>query len=383
MRVAVIGIGQAGGRIADLFAYHSQYGIARDCFPVALAINSAQADLSSLTAIPKEDRLLIGVSEVRGHGVGLLREVAAAIANDALPTIMRAIVRKHIEYVDAFCLIAGLGGGTGSGSVPVIAHRLKELYDQPVYVIGTLPTTDEGNFMTENTAACLSELHPIVDGILVFDNHMWRKEGRPLEQTYEFMNYELVRPFPLLLAAGESSGRTVGIKVVDASDIMATWKDLTFIGYWKIPGDSLGRGSPFSLRRRGVERVNAALACSTVVRNAAIKMSADFNPRKAGYALMILAGRREYISMEGYSDARNWLQSYIPNAEIRGGDFPLDKARELDAVLLVGGIHAIPRLGLDLEEKKNGSTTKNQKAVANRSNRVSQPGRSSPNTHAY
>ena len=42
---------------------------------------------------------------------------------------------------------------------------------------------------------------------------------------------------------------------------------------------------------------------------------------------MILAGRREYISMEGYSDARNWLQSYMSNAEIRGGDFPLNKIK--------------------------------------------------------
>jgi len=382
MRVAVIGIGQAGGRIADLFTYHSLYGMARNSFPVALAINTAQADLSSLTAIPKEDRLLIGVSEVRGHGVGLLREVAAAIANDALPTIMRAIVRKHLEYVDAFCLIAGLGGGTGSGSVPVVARRLKELYDQPVYVMGALPTEDEGNFMVENAAACLEELYPIADGILVFDNHMWRKEGQPLDQTYGFMNYELVRPFPLLLAAGEASQNLVGIKVVDASDIIATWRDLTFIGHWKIQGDALGRGSVFS-RRKGVERVSASLACSTVIRNAAIKMSGDFNPRKAGYALMILAGRRDYISMEGYSNARNWLQSYMPNAEIRGGDFPLDKSRELDAVLLVGGIRTIPRLGVDLEEKKNGSTTKNQKAVANRGHCVSQPGRSSPNASSY
>jgi len=371
MRVAVIGIGQAGGRIADLFTYHSLYGMARDSFPVAIAINTAQADLSSLTAIPKEDRILIGVSEVRGHGVGLFREVAAAIAAESLPTIMRALVRKHLEYVDAFCLIAGVGGGTGSGSVPVIARRLKELYDQPVYVIGALPTIDEGDFMLENAAACLAELYPIVDGILVFDNHLWRKEGQPLEQTYGFMNYELVRPFPLLLAAGEASEGSVGIKVVDASDIMATWKDLTFIGYWKIHDGSLGRRSLLNFRKNGVERVNAALACSTAVRNAAIKMSGDFNPEKAGYALMVLAGRREYISMEGYSDARNWLQGYMPNAEIRGGDFPLDKAKELDAVLLVGGIRAIPRLGLDLKEKKDGNTAKNQKTVANRVSCVS------------
>ncbi|MEW6034093.1 MAG: hypothetical protein AB1603_04500 [Chloroflexota bacterium] len=358
MRAAVIGIGQAGGRIADLFAYHSLYGrMAHNMCPVALAVNTAEADLNVLNTIPKEDRLLIGVSDVRGHGVGLVREVAATIAKDALPTIMRAIVRKNLEYVDAFWLVAGLGGGTGSGSIAVIARRLKETYQQPVYAIGVLPTKDEGTLMSENAAAALIDLHPIVDGTLVFDNNVWRREGQPLEQAYDLMNHELVRPFPMLLAAGEASPNMVGIKVVDASDIIATWKDLAFIGYWEIHVDALEHGHPFLrwfpfFKRKGVERVRTTLACSTVIRNAATKMTGEWNPDEVGYALMVLAGRREHISMDGYSEARNWLQSYMPKGEIRAGDFPLRKAKELSAVLLVGGIRSIPRLGVDLREKR-------------------------------
>ena len=351
MRVAVIGIGQAGGRIADLLTYHSLYGMARDSVPFSLAINTARADLSVLRTISKKDQVLIGESQVRGHGVGLVREVAAAIAADSLSTIMREIVRKNLEYIDAFWLIAGLGGGTGSGSVPVIARRLKELYEQPVFILGVLPTRDEGDLMAENAAACLAELHPVVDGILVFDNDMWRKEAMPLEQTYGFMNYELVRPFPLLLAAGEVAGTDIGIKVVDASDIIATWRDLAFIGYWKLKTNALGHGSSL-FSRKAIERVNVTLACSTVVRNAATKMSGDFSPDKAGHVLIILAGRREHISMEGYSEARNWLRKYMPHAEIRGGDFPVRRAKELNAVLLVGGIRTIPRLRLNLGKKR-------------------------------
>ena len=214
MRVGVIGIGQAGGRIADLLTYHSLYGMARDSVPFSLAVNTAQADLRSLKAIPEDDRVLIGISQVRGHGVGLIREVAAAIAEDSLPAIMREIVRKSLEYIDAFWLITGLGGGTGSGSIPVIARRLKELYEQPVFVLGVFPTRDEGDLMAENAATCLAELHSVVDGILIFDNDMWTKEGLSRDQCYRFMNYELVRPFPLLLAAGEVAGTEIGIKVV-------------------------------------------------------------------------------------------------------------------------------------------------------------------------
>ncbi|MDO8473417.1 MAG: cell division protein, partial [Dehalococcoidia bacterium] len=120
MRVAVIGVGQAGGRIAELFSYHSLYGkMARNICPAALAINTSEADLNMLKTIPKEDRLLIGVSIARGHGVGLVRQVATTITQNALPSIMREIARKDLHYVDAFWLVAGLGGGTGSGSIPV------------------------------------------------------------------------------------------------------------------------------------------------------------------------------------------------------------------------------------------------------------------------
>jgi len=352
MRVGVIGIGQAGGRVADLLTYHSLYGMARDSVPFSLAINTAQSDIRSLKVIPKEDRVLVGESRARGHGVGLVRNVATEIATDALPTIMREILRKNLEYIDAFWLIAGLGGGTGSGSTPVIARRLKELYEQPVFVLGVLPTRDEGNVMAANAAAAVTELHSIVDGILIFDNDMWRREGLPLGQSYDFMNYELVRPFPLLLAAGEVTGTDVGIKVVDASDIAATWRDLAFIGHWKLQASALGPGSPLFFWKKKAEVISPTLACSTVVRNAATKMSGDFSPNKVGHALIVLAGRREHISMEGYSEVRNWLRGYMPNAEIRGGDFPIRRANELNAVLLVGGVRSISRLGLNLEEKK-------------------------------
>ncbi|MDO8472834.1 MAG: hypothetical protein Q7T05_03350, partial [Dehalococcoidia bacterium] len=232
----------------------------------------------------------------------------------------------------------------------------KETYQQPVFVLGVLPTRDEGDVMAANAAAAVAEIHPIVDGILIFDNDIWRTEGRRLEQAFDHMNHELVRPFPLLLTAGEAAPNQVGIKVVDASDIIATWKDLTVIGHWGIQVEALHHGAPFMqglpFFKKRVEHVRSTLACSTVVRNAATKMSGEWSPAQAGYALAVIAGRREHISMDGFSEARSWLQSYMPKAQIRAGDYPLRGARELEAVLLVGGIRTIPRLGITLEEKR-------------------------------
>ncbi|MCJ7558017.1 MAG: cell division protein, partial [Gammaproteobacteria bacterium] len=70
MRVGVIGIGQAGGRVADNLVYHSLWGRHRGIVPFALAVNSAQSDLLGLKTIQKKDRILIGQTVVKGHGVG-------------------------------------------------------------------------------------------------------------------------------------------------------------------------------------------------------------------------------------------------------------------------------------------------------------------------
>ena len=115
MRVGVIGIGQAGGRVADHLTYHSLWGRHQGIVPFALAVNSAQADLLGLKTIQKKDRILVGQTVVKGHGVGLNRKVGAKVAKHGLHSVMHAVTEKVIHHVDAFLVIAGLGGGTGSG----------------------------------------------------------------------------------------------------------------------------------------------------------------------------------------------------------------------------------------------------------------------------
>lgn len=350
MRLGGIGVGQAGGRILDLLAYHSWWGVHKNILPFALAVNSAQADLMGLKVIPKRNRILVGQTEVRGHGVGLLREVGAKVVDQQLHLIMRTIAEENLHRVDAFLVVAGLGGGTGSGGAPVICEQLKSIYDQPVYALGVLPSSDEGKLMEENAKSALQELYRITDGILLFDNDIWKKEGVPLQECYKFMNYELVKPLPFLLGAGEVSGNKVGIKVVDASDIIATWSSLAYIGYSEIKARTLKDKIFFFRRRTSVNELDPVLACVTVVKNAAsMRLSGRCNVKSAKKALMLLAGPPKEINMEGFSQAKGWLQEYIGDtAEIRGGDYPLPHVDELSGIVLLAGFEEIPRLGLKL-----------------------------------
>ena len=61
MRVGVIGIGQAGGRIADVLTYHSEWGRHKGIVPFAIAVNSAQADLLGLKTINKNSIIFYSI----------------------------------------------------------------------------------------------------------------------------------------------------------------------------------------------------------------------------------------------------------------------------------------------------------------------------------
>lgn len=361
MRVGVIGIGQCGGRLADILAYHSQWGRHQGICPFAIAVNSAQADLLGLQTIHKKDRILMGQTIMKGHGVGLRREIGAKVAKQSLHSIMHLVTEKVVHHVDAFLVIGGLGGGTGSGGLPVIVSKLKQVYDEPIYALCVLPSADEGQLMAMNTAECIAELDGVADGILLFDNDVWKKEGLPLEVGYSMMNYELIKPLPLMFGAGEAEKKGVGIKVIDASDIMASWQGFAYVGYSEMKATKAGDKFKFFRKRHSMDQLDPAMRCYTAIRNAAtLRLTGECDIHEAQKALMILAGPPSELNMEGFSHAKNWLENAIGSGEVRGGDCPIRGWDSVAGVVMLSGYSEIPRLGIKLKSMA-GSTSKYQK----------------------
>ena len=351
MRVGVIGVGQCGGRLADILAYHSLWSRHQGICPFAIAANSAQADLLGLQTIHKKDRILMGQTVMKGHGVGLRREIGAKVAKQSLHTIMHAVTEKVVHHVDAFLVIAGLGGGTGSGAIPVVVNKLKQVYDEPVYALCVLPSEDEGQLMAMNTAEAIAELDGVADGFLLFDNDVWKKEGLPLETSYGMMNYELIKPLPLLLGAGEAEKKAVGIKVIDASDIMASWTGFAYIGYSEMKATDAKERFKIFKKRHSIDQLDPAMRCYTAVRNAAtLRLTGECDIHKAMKALMIIAGPPNELNMEGFSHAKNWLENSIGSREVRGGDCPIRGWDSVAGVVMLSGYDEIPRLGIKLNK---------------------------------
>ncbi|MDI6859752.1 MAG: tubulin/FtsZ family protein [Methanocellales archaeon] len=351
MKLFAIGFGQAGGKIVDLLLEYDmrtrQNSIAR-----ALAINTAKADLMGLRYIPMDDRLLIGQTIAKGHGIGADNELGAKIATDDIYTIQSAVDIRGTHETDAFLIVAGLGGGTGSGGAPVIARRLKKLYTEPVYGLGILPSNDEGSLYSLNAARSLMTFIKEVDSLFLFDNDSWKKEGTTLVESYQYINEEIARRFGIILGAGESPVSTVGVgeSVIDSSEIINTLKggDLAVIGYAREEAKRMGFWSKLRnmLRRRtSIETLDATTRVVSLVRRAAMgRLTIPSDIKSAEKALILVAGPPDQLSRVGTEKARLWLEEAIGGGEVRGGDYPVPDSKYVASVVLLSGVSDIPRI---------------------------------------
>jgi cell division GTPase FtsZ len=344
MKVFVIGYGQAGGRIADTFLeFVKRTG--QNFVIRTLAINTAKSDLMGIKNIPMEDRLLVGESVTKGSGVGADNELGAKIAIDDIYTIQSAIDKRGTHQVDAFLIIAGLGGGTGSGGAPVLARRIKKLYDEPVYGLGVLPAKQEGSLYSLNAARSLMTFVNEVDNLFLFDNDAWKTGGEMVKEAYEDMNEEIVRRFGILFGAGEAN--EAGQMVVDAAEVINTLKGggISTIGYAAEEIERKGLFKKFFGKRGTMEKLDAVTRITSLIRRAvAGRLTIPCDVSTAEKALIIAAGPPKTLSRKGIEKSKARVEELISGTEVRGGDFPLVKGRHVATVVLFSGVSNIPRI---------------------------------------
>ncbi|MFP4217798.1 MAG: tubulin/FtsZ family protein [Salinarchaeum sp.] len=350
MKLAMIGFGQAGGKIVDKFLeYDERTG--SEVVGSALAINTAKADLMGLDRIPEEQRVLVGQARVKGHGVGADNELGSQIVEEDIDEIQRAIDEIPVHEVDAFLIVAGLGGGTGSGGSPVLAKYLKRIYTEPVYGLGVLPGTDEGGIYTLNAARSFQTFVREVDNLLVFDNDAWRRTGESIESGYDKINEEIVTRFGLLFSAGEiSQGDSVGESVVDSSEIINTLAGggVSTVGYASETVENTRSGgllSRFTGTEEEIDTANTTNRITSLVRKAALgRLTLPCEIDAVERGLVVLAGPPQYLNRKGIERGRKWLEEQTGSMEIRGGDYPLPRSNTVSSVVLLSGATDVPRI---------------------------------------
>ncbi|MDD4876728.1 MAG: cell division protein FtsZ, partial [Dehalococcoidales bacterium] len=233
MKLLVIGFGQCGGRIADEFARlnkraRSQRGM--EIVTGAFAVNTDAADLSGLTQIKSDyqHRILIGGRKTGGHGVGKVNELGAEVAKEDGDKVIDAIrTSRHFFESDAFLLISSSAGGTGSGSIAIMTKHLKERYvDKPIYNLIALPFQHEEETEARtiyNSALCLKSASSVADAVILVDNQRYLRKDASIKNNLTNINALIAEPFYNLLCAGEEKkSKYIGVKILDAGDIMQT-----------------------------------------------------------------------------------------------------------------------------------------------------------------
>jgi len=106
MKLALIGVGQAGGKVVDEFlAYDARTGA--DVVRGAIAVNTAKADLRGSIDSLEDRRILIGQARVKGHGVGADNEMGAEIAEEDIDEIQGRSIRWRSTRSTRFSWLRG------------------------------------------------------------------------------------------------------------------------------------------------------------------------------------------------------------------------------------------------------------------------------------
>ncbi|MBS3760833.1 tubulin/FtsZ family protein [Halodesulfurarchaeum sp.] len=325
MKAALIGLGQAGGRVAEAIR-DADHEAGYDAVRGVLAVNTARSDLQGLDV----ETMLIGEDRVSGHGVGADNELGASIMQADVGEVLTGLDGIVHPETEAILLIAGLGGGTGSGGMPVLAKELRRLYDKPVYGLGILPGRDEGAIYQKNAGQSLQTVARETDSVILLENDAWRQTGESVAESFAAINERIAQRLILLLAAGEAV-EGVGESVVDSSEVLNTLRpgQMAAIGY------AAADASPDP-----GENVN--VITSTARRALLTDMSIP-ETTTAEAALVIVAGDPERLSRKGVEKARKWVESETGSMEVRGGDFPVPGER-IAVIVLLSGIAGSPRL---------------------------------------
>ncbi len=154
-RIKVIGTGGAGNNTVSRI---SEIGVVG---AETIVVNTDAQDLLNATS---DKKLLIGKDLTGGLGAGSDPKIGKEAAKESEQDI-----KKILKDANMCFITAGLGGGTGTGSIPVIANIAKKMGVLTVAIV-TLPFAMEGRLRHENAIIGLEELEGVVDTLIVIPN---------------------------------------------------------------------------------------------------------------------------------------------------------------------------------------------------------------------
>jgi cell division GTPase FtsZ len=348
----LIGLGKCGSEIADEFARlnkraRSQRGI--EIITDTFAVDTDPAVLEGLHTIKPDPqhKILIESQKTDGDGAVRMSEIGAEIAMENSNRVIDAVRSSQRFFeTDAFLLIGGAAGGTGSGGVPIMAQSIKDFYrDKPVYSLVILPFKDEEETEERtiyNAAISLNSIYSVANAVFVADNQRYVAKDPALRNNLTKINELIVEPFYDLLCAGEEEKtKYIGASVADAGNIIQTLAGWTAIGYGKsqLPASRplFGRWRTFrektAEKRVGIQAMEAAIG----------QLPVECNPADAESALYLVLAPAGEMKIDLFQELGGYLKDIARGAVIRSCDYPRGKG-VMNVTVVLSGLSSVERI---------------------------------------
>jgi len=206
-KIVVIGAGGGGSNtINRLFQMN----------PEGVTLIAANTDAKHLLQIKAHRKILLGQQLTKGRGCGSYPECGEKAAQESTPKIKEILTGSDLVFVTC-----GMGGGTGTGSLPIIAKIAK--HDLSALTVGvvTLPLSTEGKIRYENAISGIKKLKQNVDTLIVIKNDKLLDIAKdlPLEKAFKIADEVLARAVKNIAEMTRKSG-LVNVDFADLTTIL-------------------------------------------------------------------------------------------------------------------------------------------------------------------
>ena len=186
-------------------------------------IYGINTDALHLSITKADEKILIGKELTRGLGCGGYPKRGREAAKESLTDLKKSVSNSDMVFV-----LAGMGGGSGTGSIPVVAQLAKEAGAVVIAVV-TMPFEAE-KARIDKAEFGLQELRETVDTVIVLDNNrLVDIAGQlPMEQAFAVAN-ELVSTMIKGIVETITLPSLINLDYADVSSIMKNG-DVAVIG---------------------------------------------------------------------------------------------------------------------------------------------------------
>lgn len=154
-RITVVGVGGAGTNALNHIGHiHGD----------AVRLVALNTDRQTLKQVRADEHLCLGETVTQGLGAGGAPELGERAAEASAHHIASLLRGSDLVFV-----IAGLGGGTGTGAAPIVARTARELGALTIGMV-TLPFSFEGVRRRQAAQAGIERMGPVVDALITVPN---------------------------------------------------------------------------------------------------------------------------------------------------------------------------------------------------------------------